>query len=85
MADENSVSFKFHVRLTSAFSIKYKDKNDLYKKFLKKAKRHGFPVKGKFYGSNLDGDIRVIRNADELLATLEDHYKQKSTFRARQV
>ncbi|CAJ0594697.1 unnamed protein product [Cylicocyclus nassatus] len=78
--EENSISFKFHVEPTPLLEFKYKNKDDLYAKFLKKAKRLGFPVDGVFYCADYDGDIVVVRNADDFFAAIDHNYSAKAYF-----
>ncbi|EYC00826.1 hypothetical protein Y032_0112g281 [Ancylostoma ceylanicum] len=74
--EEKTVTLKLYRGSVPRLMIDYKDKNDLYEKFMKNIRRLNFPI-GEIYAFDNETNQLVIKNANDLLAAVNDHYNVK--------
>ncbi|KAL6730073.1 hypothetical protein Aduo_001069 [Ancylostoma duodenale] len=74
--EEKTVTLKLYRGSVPRLMINYKDKNDLYEKFMKNIKRVNHPI-GEIYAFDNENDQFVIKNANDLLAAVNDNYNVK--------
>ncbi|EYC00836.1 hypothetical protein Y032_0112g288 [Ancylostoma ceylanicum] len=73
---EKTATLKLYEGNTPRLLITYKDKNELYEKFMRKIKRLGYPI-GEVHSADNEGEHIVVRNADDLFAAVDGNYNVK--------
>ncbi|EYC00830.1 hypothetical protein Y032_0112g285 [Ancylostoma ceylanicum] len=76
LEEEKTATLKLYEGNTPRLLINYKDKNELYEKFMRKIKRLGYPT-GEVHSADNEGEHIVVRNADDLFAAVDGNYNVK--------
>ncbi|KAJ1369778.1 hypothetical protein KIN20_031338 [Parelaphostrongylus tenuis] len=77
-SESKTVQFKLHRESTQRFNVDYKEKDDLYRTFLRKIDELSTPPQAVYFVDS-NGDGIFINNADTLFGIVKDSPKQRVT------